>query len=416
MSQLSIKHSQKQSTQLAMKMWLPILQAPLGDLCENLSQLALSNPYMEVKNPLDLTCPLEQKPKKNVSDPQHSRSGFDGAQFLADEGGSLYDILEEQINSQLFPTPLSRKAALEIAKLINELGYFDGSVEEIAERLGMDSSDVEKIRMRFERLDPPGVGAKDMKESLLFQLWGFELDDELYELCKKMIEQLQRLELFDTHQRYGEARAILRRMKTPPAIDFMENSQSIIPDLLVMFENDDLKVQINNLYYPDIVIQDAAERSSFAKERLREAKEAMNLLGLRKATVYGVGLLIVQKQFRFFCGGALVPLRLQDIADEMGYNQSTISRAVAGKYLACDRGIFALKEFFTHAVDGKATSIEIKEFLSQTINSEDKSAPYGDEELLSLVQKKFGVQMVRRSITKYRIELEIPSSKERKRT
>ena len=136
---------------------------------------------------------------------------------------------------------------------------------------------------------------------------------------------------------------------------------------------------------------------------------------MRKATLYKVGLMIVEYQYEFFTGGAIMPLTLKTLADEFGHNPSTISRAIANKYIACDRGVFAMKEFFTTAIDDDVSNAAIKEFLIGVVKEESKAKPLSDMKLLEMIQEKFKVKMVRRTITKYRKQLNIAGSSERKK-
>ena len=136
---------------------------------------------------------------------------------------------------------------------------------------------------------------------------------------------------------------------------------------------------------------------------------------MRKATLYKVGLMIVEYQYEFFKGGSIKPLTLQTLADEFGHNPSTISRAIANKYIACDRGVFTMKEFFTTAIDDDVSNAAIKEFLISLVKQENHIKPLSDMKLLNLIQDKFKVKMVRRTIAKYRKQLNIAGSSERKK-
>jgi RNA polymerase sigma-54 factor len=142
----------------------------------------------------------------------------------------------------------------------------------------------------------------------------------------------------------------------------------------------------------------------------------VNLLGLRKSTLYKIVLLIVEKQISFFVGGELRPYSMQELANEIGFAESTISRAVANKYIECTLGTFPLKHFFSNAVNNKdLSSSEIKNYIKSLVEYENKELPLTDQDILDAIQKKFNLQMVRRTITKYRKILDIPSSKERKK-
>ena len=110
-----------------------------------------------------------------------------------------------------------------------------------------------------------------------------------------------------------------------------------------------------------------------------------------------------------------MPLTLKPLADEFGHNPSTISRAIANKYIACDRGVYPMKEFFTTAIDEDVSNAAIKEYLSRLVREEPRLKPLSDVKLLELIQEQFKVKMVRRTIAKYRKQLNIAGSSERKK-
>ena len=114
-------------------------------------------------------------------------------------------------------------------------------------------------------------------------------------------------------------------------------------------------------------------------------------------------------------GKEIKPMKLKDLAEEFGHAQSTISRAISNKYLECNRGIFPIKNFFTTAIDGDTSNASIKQFISDLIKQESKTKPLSDLKILELIEERFSIKMVRRTITKYRKQLNIASSSERKR-
>ena len=126
-------------------------------------------------------------------------------------------------------------------------------------------------------------------------------------------------------------------------------------------------------------------------------------------------MIIVEKQISFFVGGELRPFSMQEIAAELGFAESTISRAVSNKYIECNLGIYPLIFFFSNAVDKDLSSSQIKSYIKSLVDYEDKENPLTDETILEFIETKFGLKMVRRTITKYRKILDIPSSKERKK-
>ena len=126
--------------------------------------------------------------------------------------------------------------------------------------------------------------------------------------------------------------------------------------------------------------------------------------------------MILEYQYGFFAGGDIKPLKLNDIAKDLGHSSSTISRAVANKYLECNRGIFPLKAFFSTAISEDTSNASIKDFLLECVRNEDKRNPLSDVKLKEMIEGKFaGVKIVRRTITKYRKQLNIESSNERKK-
>ncbi len=136
---------------------------------------------------------------------------------------------------------------------------------------------------------------------------------------------------------------------------------------------------------------------------------------MRKATLYKVGMMLVEYQYDFFQGGEIRPMTLKDIAEEFDHNPSTVSRAIADKYLLCHRGLFPLKSFFSAGFDEEISTAAVKEYLQEIIAAEDRNRPYSDQKLVDLINEKFGIDMVRRTVTKYRKQLGIGGSGERKR-
>ena len=399
---MNLEFKQKQSLNLSLKLWLPLLQLPLNELSGHLETLSYENPFLEVKRPYEHT--------------MGSSHGM--VEELVFESESLHEKILEQIVPPLFPTPISQKVAHEILCDINDEGYFDGDIESIASTCGVYSEYVERIRQRFSKLEPYGIGALDAQESFVFQLDAIseEMDDELYTLVCKMISMIQKMDKFAKHHRFEEAKAVMKKFVTPPALYYHTDEKQIIPDFYVDV-GDDIHLRINHDYYPDIIIQDPfSSKHEGIKEKLKEARDIVNLLELRKTTLYKIVLLIVEKQLSFFVGGELKPLNMNQLAEELSFAESTISRAISHKYIESKQGIFSLKSFFTNAVATKElSSSEIKNFINQQIEYEDKSEPLTDDDLLERIEKRFNIKMVRRTITKYRKLMNVASSKERKK-
>lgn len=404
---ISLSATQKQNLNLSLKMWLPMLQASLQDLDTYLTNVSYENPFLDVK-----------KPKEFYSNFSSSSSSGEFIESLAFYHTSLNDKLSDQIDDDtLFPTPNSKKVALEILCDIDENGYFDGDIEKIADTCNVYKEYVESIRQRFSRLEPSGVGALNLEESFLFQLDALDrqIDDELYNFTKKIIRDISHIDKYATHHRFNDAKDIIRYFNNPPAIDYINDNVQVVPDFFVEI-NEDIDIKINNAYYPDLKVKNPFNsKNENIKEKLKEAKDLVNLLNLRKSTLYKIVLIIVEKQISFFVGGELRPFSMQEIASELGFAESTISRAVSNKYIECNLGTFPLKYFFSNAVDKDLSSSQIKSYIKSLVDYENKEEPLTDEIILEFIEKKFGLKMVRRTITKYRKILNIPSSKERKK-
>ncbi len=329
---------------------------------------------------------------------------------------SLYETLFNQIEAPLFPTEFSQKIAHEIIENINEEGFFEGSLEEIAQKFDVNPQDVESIRQRFAYLEPVGVGAVDFKESFLFQAMDLELDSDLHEMVKRLIFDFEHLESHSNELRFAQAKAIIKRLKNPPAIDFFEESRAIIPEVIVATDNEGIRVNINSACYPEVSIKKELKgiKGEFGAEKKKEAKRLTELLELRKSTLFDIANFVAKRQIGFFYGEELAPLAMREVADEFGYSQSTISRAIAGKYLQCERGVFALKSMFAYTIGENVSNENIKRFVYETIQNESKQKPLSDEKILHIVNERFHVNLVRRSITKYRLEMGVGSSSQRK--
>ena len=393
--------------------WLPILQSGLEELEEALRRYEIENPCLEIRSGFEKRVENRAAPPREWGLP--SGGVADVIEAMTVDEPSLYEILLDQIDAPLFPTPKSRSIAEAIVRQIDEEGYFDGSVKAIAHELGVTPQEVERIRQRFAHLEPAGVGAKDAAEALRFQLQQSDIQEPLYSHVAKMLERFEEIGTFRDEPYYDAAMAVIRRFRLPPALETMEASPPVVPELIVKVGEEGIDVAINDLFYPDIHIVDPGVDHKFVRQKLKEARDLVDALQMRRATLYKIGLMIVEFQYDFFHGGQMRPMRLVDIAEEFDHSPSTISRAIANKYLMCDRGIFAMKSFFTTGLDEEVSNATIKAYIAELIAKEDRERPYSDQKLADLVQARFGVKLVRRTVTKYRKQMQIGGSGERKK-
>ena len=409
----SVENKHKLSNTL--RNWLPILHSSLSDLGEAMAPFVEANPVVEIKSGFEED--FERFLPKKIISSSVANSRTEQIEALTIQHRSLFDVLDEQIDSSLFPTPKSKEAAYFIVANLDENGYYEGESELFCKLNNMTLEEFEKIRLRFAHIEPVGIAAKNLQESFLFQLEGSDVSDEAYALAIKVISDLENIYAYSNEKNFAEVMRALGTFKNPPAIEYLEESSQVIPDLMIFFNDDDsIEVKLNDAYYPTINIDtNYGVAHEYVSQKIKEAKGLVDALDMRKATLYKVGLMIVEYQYEFFTGGAIMPLTLKTLADEFGHNPSTISRAIANKYIACNRGIYAMKEFFTTAIDEDVSNAAIKEFVVNLVKQENRKKPLSDMKLLELIQDKFKVEMVRRTIAKYRKQLNIAGSSERKK-
>ncbi len=232
--------------------------------------------------------------------------------------------------------------------------------------------------------------------------------------AKNMIEDLKNLHKYNDSKYFNEAVKIIKNLKVTPAFEYIKNDE-IIPEISVLNINGELQIKLNDEYYPEINIKECDLSDEFCKRKIKEAKSLVDALELRKSTLKKIALMIVEFQYEFFIGGVIRPMRIKDLAQELEYAPSTISRAISNKYLLCNRGIIPLKSFFSIALDEEISSNQIKEEIKNIIKNEDKNRPLSDDKITEIINKKYNLNLVRRTISKYRDALGIPTSRERKK-
>ena len=412
-----------------LKNWLPILQSGADSIEEVVQEFAQENPYVQIESQRTQNLPHKSStPSSKISSQKNSIT--DKIESLSTSTQDFYESLLDQISPRLFPSQISQTIAHSIIENINDEGYLEGDITELAAEVGVSVEEFERVRARFVYLEPCGVGARDMQESLLFQLQESDLDNAAFELGLEIIQNLQNHAAHRSHPLYEEVMRTIKRFRNPPACDFGVKISEVIPDIFIcehikedsLQHTYELEVRVNDMYYPKIIIehqelpnkntksQSEAQKQAqdFVKTKLKEAKDLVDALEMRKATILKIAIALRENQYDFFMGGEIRPMKLKDIAQDLGYAPSTISRAIANKYLECDRGIFPIKSFFTAAIDGETSNASIKDFILDLVKNENKKKPLSEEE-------KFGIKMVRRTITKYRQQLNIASSSERKK-
>ena len=352
--------------------------------------------------------------------------------------------LEEQLKPQLAYHDLDERTELICQNIIANLddrGYLAHTLEEIVEPLDIDVEPEEAQRALkiVQSFEPAGVAARDIEECLLLQL---DEDDPQYDLMRKIItEHFEDIlknkfpkvsrklgcsidELTRAIDKIGEANPI------PGAVFENPTSPHVIPDVRIEQHEGEFEVIQEDTWLPSLRIcayyarrlqQKGLDEKTreYLKKKLESAQGLISAIQQRRATVQSVVEEIVDRQNDFFRKGEmhLKPLKMQEVADEVGVHVSTVSRAISDKYAQTPQGIYALKFFFTGGVEKENGEMEswevVKQKLLKIVQNEDKSDPLSDEAIADKLQEE-GIEIARRTVSKYRKNLDIPSSRMRK--
>lgn len=446
---------------------LNLLQLPILKLEQRLRQELATNPLLDEVDTLEEKSESElDLGKEEVEKPEVDRelSKIDWKDYLGEDSDYGYRAPNEreQIREREPTLPAAEKSLYEhlieqlhFAKLtddekvigefvignIDEGGYLSCSIEEIIETLKSDPEKTRKVLSTIQSFDPPGVGARDLAESLLIQLKEKKLEDglafvivkeHLHELDKKSNSQLARI-LNTTEEEVQKARDIIRNLSPKPAQGrFVTGASAVVPDMIVEKIDDEYIITHNDknmprlrisASYKNLLRKDNASSDTtraFIKKKLEDARWLLNAINQRKTTMLNVMQAIVEEQKGFFEKGAeeLKPLTMEEVAAKVGIDVSTVSRVSKDKYVQTPQGVFEIKYFFTSGVrkeTGEEVSTrQVKSGIEELINHENPGSPYSDQDIYNILKQE-GFHIARRTVTKYREELGISPARFRKR-
>lgn len=324
---------------------------------------------------------------------------------------------------------------------INEDGYLQCTLEEVATQTGADIHEVEAVLYRVQAFDPVGVGARDLKECLLAQIYDLDYQDEVLELIvENHLPDLEKKNYGAISKTLGittddviERVKIIEELEPKPGRSFGGSpSHYIIPDIYVMKRLDEYVVMLNEDGLPKLKISpfykklfeesqaNKNETKEYVQGKLRSAVWLIRSIHQRQRTIYKVTESIVRQQREFFDKGIayLKPMVLRDVANDIGMHESTISRVTTAKYVHTPRGIFELKFFFNSGISrvsgGDVASESVKEKVKAIIAQENPAHPFSDQKIVELLLKD-NINIARRTVAKYREMLGIlPSSRRKK--
>jgi RNA polymerase sigma-54 factor len=323
---------------------------------------------------------------------------------------------------------------------INDAGFLAVSVEDIAAELKVEQKTVEDVLRAVKTFDPTGIGSKDLRECLLAQLdeqglkgslaW-IVVDEHIKELENKSVIQLAKI-LGTTPEKVDQALKAIRSLSPRPATGrFTKAATPIVPDLIVDKIGDEIIVYHNDKNLPQLRINQAykslIKRGSnsteptkqYIKDKLEQARWLINAINQRRSTMINVMNAVVEEQREFFEHGEshLKPLTMEQIADKVGMNVATISRVASGKYTQTPLGMYEIKYFFNTGVTTDSgedlPKRVVKGKIEDIIKAENPATPYSDQEIGKLLSRQ-GIQLARRTVTKYREELGIKAARYRK--
>jgi RNA polymerase sigma-54 factor len=352
---------------------------------------------------------------------------------------SLADYLEWQLTLSTDDSQ-TREIGLAIVGNLGDDGYLMASVDEIAEMGTWAPADVERVLTTLQHFDPVGVASRDLQECLTLQLRHLGLGDSPAErIVTEHLRLLQNHQVPEIARRLGMT---IEELK--PHIEIIRNldpkpggrlnpspSQYVIPDVFVVKVEDHYEVMLNDDGLPQLRINPMYKRlidkgtdtndetKAYVKEKFRSALWLLKSVDQRQKTIFKVAKSIINFQTDFLDHGIehLKPLVLRDVANDIGMHESTVSRVVNNKYMHTPQGVFEMKYFFHSGISSSygehVSSVTIKQRIRKIIEAEDAKKPLSDSKIVSILQKE-GLMLARRTIAKYREELKIPTSNQRK--
>ncbi len=366
---------------------------------------------------------------------------LEALQNTADNRSSMPDYLREQLSVI--------KTKREVANCINIIidhldpkGYLPVSLQELAHLYnGFQYESFTQALKIVQQMDPPGIGARSIQECMLIQI---DQNEDTPPYAKEIIQNHYDM-LLSNHlpklaatvgcsmDQLRDVLKFLSRLDINPGTRFgsgFDDAPVRVDIIIEEAENDEYTVKLAGSTLPAIRINDeyasmAADKSvdkdtrNFLQDNIRSAKWLIDAINQRKSTLLKIAAVVASKQKDFFKKGKLYlkPLFMQEVAEQIDMHIATISRAVAGKYVQCPQGQIPLRDFFTNRMTTKGGEVQgtqaVKESLRQIVDGENKSKPYNDDRICEILMEK-GYEISRRTVVKYRRQLDIPTSRIRK--
>lgn len=447
---------------------LLILQAPLLELRNLVQQEMETNPVLEeLADPPNPDAPAESetpaaddnfkeefdrlaKLDEEWRDYMAQSSSYSGRSQEAEEKRQFFfdsiptqETLQQHLMGQLNQNVLNaddRKTAELIIGNVDDNGFLQTTPEEMALNTGIPKEDFENMLTLIQSFHPPGVGARDLRECLLIQLKregrqsSLEykiVADHMQDLGKRRFPEIARRIGIGVEQVQKCANNIAQLDPRPGAIFAEAPKNYVLPDVTVEKVNGRYQVILNGEQIPhlrisntykDIMAQDrnGSDVKDYIRDKIRSGKFLIKSIHQRQQTISNIAHEIVKRQLEFFDKGSafLKPMTMVQIADAVGVHETTVSRAISGKYMSTPQGVFEMKYFFTPgyqtATGESMSNTSVKEAILDLVKSEAGNSPLSDKEIVEILSKR-GIPIARRTVAKYRTELNILPSNMRRR-
>lgn len=427
---------QKQTLQLVMttelRQAITLLQYSTYELYQFIQEQQYENPLIELTERTEDYSFRRTSKRVNYAE-EDAPNPID---FIANEEKNMFATLMDQV--KWLPINDQERETLHYLILnLDSNAYLPLREADIASDLSISLYEVERAIERLQQLEPIGVGARDAAECLALQLTYYYPDEELTArvvqhhldlLARKRWNELislYDLSMTDLKHMYERIRTLDPR----PAVSFMNDQATYVqPDIIIEEQNGTFTISLNDYYLPDIRfnrdylphMHEDSGLSSYINDHYKKYQWLMNSIEQRRSTILKITEVVIRKQLGFFKEGfsALRPLTLSEVADEIEMHESTVSRATMNKVIQTPKGSFLFRKLFAskmEKMDGTSLSqVKVKHHLKQMIDGENKTRPLSDQKIADDLKSEKGVTISRRTVAKYREELQIPSSRQRK--
>ncbi len=446
---------------------LQILQAPVLELRALIRQEMETNPLIEEAAPADLDVTNGAEESSAAAD-QEFREEFDRLAQLDEEyrdylsasrGVSsrsaddderrqfFFDslVVEETLQSHLLNQlgtadvdGEERKRVELIVGNIDDQGYLQGSLSEMSASSGASEEDLERALKLVQTFHPAGVGARDLRECLMLQLERQGREQSLeYRIVSRHLDDLAKHRFPEIARRLGAnveqvqraARSIARLDPKPGQVFSPNPNRYVLPEASVERVGEDYVIVLNNEQIPHLRISRAyrdlmangtgPDVGNYIRDKIRSGKFLIKSIYQRQETIHNIVEQILKRQRDFFDFGPshLKPMTMSQVAETVGVHETTVSRAISGKYLQTPHGVFEMKSFFTPgyatAEGGEISNTSVKNAIAELVKSEDARSPLSDKEIVDILAGR-GLNIARRTVAKYRGELGILPSNMRR--